>query len=153
VWTEANVTDMALSFQEAEGCAAIWEFVNDAQQRFGGVGEDGFSDEGIDTMLPNPDLGNLTEVENIMRMANNSMASRDALAKYIAASDYIGKLVPLVDMAEDLESLSDLHRLCNIMKTIILLNDQNVMDRVVSDDWWMGVIGALECKTTTAIDK
>jgi hypothetical protein len=24
VWTEANVTDMALSFQEAEGCAVIW---------------------------------------------------------------------------------------------------------------------------------
>jgi len=24
VWTEANVTDMALSFQEAEGCTAIW---------------------------------------------------------------------------------------------------------------------------------
>jgi hypothetical protein len=24
VWTEQNVTDMALSFQEAEGCGAIW---------------------------------------------------------------------------------------------------------------------------------
>ena len=24
VWTESNGTDMALSFQEAEGCAAIW---------------------------------------------------------------------------------------------------------------------------------
>jgi len=24
VWTDQNVTDMALSFQEAEGCAAIW---------------------------------------------------------------------------------------------------------------------------------
>ena len=24
VWTEANGTDMALSFQEAEGCAVIW---------------------------------------------------------------------------------------------------------------------------------
>jgi len=24
VWTEQSVTDMALSFQEAEGCTAIW---------------------------------------------------------------------------------------------------------------------------------
>ena len=24
VWTETNGTDMALSFQEAEGCSAIW---------------------------------------------------------------------------------------------------------------------------------
>lgn len=27
VWTESNGTDMALSFQEADGCAVIW-FVN-----------------------------------------------------------------------------------------------------------------------------
>ena len=27
VWTEANGTDMALSFQEADGCAAIWYVV------------------------------------------------------------------------------------------------------------------------------
>jgi protein phosphatase-4 regulatory subunit 3 len=24
VWTDQNITDMALSFQEAEGCSAIW---------------------------------------------------------------------------------------------------------------------------------
>ncbi len=24
VWTDSNGTDMALSFQEADGCAAIW---------------------------------------------------------------------------------------------------------------------------------
>ena len=24
VWTESNGTDMALSFQEADGCSAIW---------------------------------------------------------------------------------------------------------------------------------
>lgn len=49
VWTEPNGTDMALSFQEAEGCGAIWcdaialsscarlirgrDFVNEVQQR------------------------------------------------------------------------------------------------------------------------
>lgn len=29
VWTESNGTDMALSFQEAEGCAAIWSVLHD----------------------------------------------------------------------------------------------------------------------------
>lgn len=29
VWTEANGTDMALSFQEAEGCAVIWFVARD----------------------------------------------------------------------------------------------------------------------------
>ena len=32
VWTESNGTDMALSFQEAEGCAAIW-LVQDVGRR------------------------------------------------------------------------------------------------------------------------
>ncbi|KAI9706843.1 MAG: Platinum sensitivity protein [Bogoriella megaspora] len=61
VWTEPNGVDMALSFQEAEGCGAIWydfflwtdplfpftsytktsdcrDFVSDTQQRFTGLG-------------------------------------------------------------------------------------------------------------------
>ena len=33
VWTEANGTDMALSFQEAEGCAVIWLVVNVSERR------------------------------------------------------------------------------------------------------------------------
>jgi protein phosphatase-4 regulatory subunit 3 len=27
VWTEPSGTDMALSFQEADGCAVVWEFL------------------------------------------------------------------------------------------------------------------------------
>ena len=97
-------------------------------------------------MLPPPELGNLLDVENMMRAANNSPAGRDALAKFIVGADYITKLVPLVEVAEDLESLSDLHRLCNIMKMLILLNDTAIIEYVVTDDVILGVVGALECK-------
>ena len=97
-------------------------------------------------MLPPPELGNLPDVENMMRAANNSPAGRDALAKFIVGADYITKLVPLVEVAEDLESLSDLHRLCNIMKMLILLNDTAIIEYVVTDDVILGVVGALECK-------
>ena len=82
----------------------------------------------------------------MMRAANNSPAGRDALAKFIVGADYITKLVPLVEVAEDLESLSDLHRLCNIMKMLILLNDTAIIEYVVTDDVILGVVGALECK-------
>jgi protein phosphatase-4 regulatory subunit 3 len=142
---------MALSFQEPEGCAAIWEFVNEAQQRLGGGAglDDGLSDELMDQAatfsLPPPDLGNLAEVENTMRMANSNAAGRDALAKFVVSAEYISKLVPLVEMAEDLESLEDLHRLCNIMKTLILLNDTAIIESAVTDDLVLGVVGALEC--------
>ena len=90
------------------------------------------------------ELGNLAEIENSMRLMSASANGRDALAKAIMAEDYIRELTPLVEMAEDLESLHDLHRLCNIMKTIILLNDTSIIEHAVSDECVLGVVGALE---------
>ena len=37
VWTESNSTDMALSFQEAEGCAAIWSVLEKKLKRRSGL--------------------------------------------------------------------------------------------------------------------
>lgn len=81
-----------------------------------------------------------------MRAANSTPGGREALAKFILAQDYIPKLIPLVDMAEDLESVSDLHRLCSIMKMLILLNDTAIIEYVVTDPVVLGVVGALECQ-------
>lgn len=94
--------------------------------------------------LPPPELGNLHEVEIVMRNLSNTQAGRDALAKFVISEDYIPKLLPLVEMAEDLESLSDLHKLCNIMKTLILLNDTAIIEYAVMDEVVLGVVGALE---------
>ncbi|CAG8043497.1 unnamed protein product [Penicillium salamii] len=166
VWTESNGTDMALSFQEAEGCAVIWDFVNAVQTHLlsltsagklvarPGTGstnylqDDALSDD-LDSyqsiVLPSPDLGHLTEIEQITRAASMTQAGRDALSKFIIRDEYIAKLVPIVSLAEDLESLVDLHRLCNIMKSLILLNDNTIIETVVSDHVILGVVGALEC--------
>lgn len=181
---------MALSFQEAEGCAMIWfvarslaalratiltasnrRFVNNVQQTFhnnlAGAGmsfsrspssassltmrpDDSLSDDlTVDihppsVNLPAAELGHLQEIDTGMRIMSNTAAGRDALAKFIMADDYIGKLIPLVEMAEDLESLPELHRLCNIMKSIILLNDTTIIEHAVSDENVLGVVGALE---------
>merc|ERR1712000_42955 len=80
----------------------------------------------------------------MMRIMGSTVNGREALTKTIMAEDYIGKLIPLVEMAEDLESLQDLHRLCNIMKSIILLNDTSIIEHAVSDECVLGVVGALE---------
>lgn len=95
--------------------------------------------------LPNPDLGHLPEIEQITRAASMTQAGRDALSKFVIRDEYLAKLVPLVSMAEDLESLDDLHRLCNIMKSLILLNDNTIIETVVADHVILGVVGALEC--------
>ncbi|OJJ48256.1 hypothetical protein ASPZODRAFT_62311 [Penicilliopsis zonata CBS 506.65] len=149
VWTEPNGTDMALSFQEAEGCAVIWDFVNHVQHHLLSMAaaDDALSDD-LESyqqiMLPSPELGNLPEIEQVMRAASVSQTGRDALSKYVIKDEYIAKLIPLVTMAEDLESLEDLHRLCNIMKSLILLNDNTIIESVVTDPIILGVVGALE---------
>jgi len=111
--------------------------------------DDGLSDDlAIDmppqVQLPPPDLGSLAELDNNIRTMSQSPGGRDALAKAIMTDDYISKLIPLVEMAEDLESLQDLHRLCMIMKTILLLNDTTIIEHAVSDECVLGVVGALE---------
>jgi protein phosphatase-4 regulatory subunit 3 len=95
--------------------------------------------------LPAPTLGNLEEVELMIRQASSTMSGRDALGKFILNDEYIAKLIPLLDDAEDLESLSHLHRLCNIMKMIILLNDTVIVEKIVTDEMILGVVGILEC--------
>ncbi|KAI9706844.1 MAG: Platinum sensitivity protein [Bogoriella megaspora] len=114
------------------------------------MSDDNLSDDVLEAfnpmLLPTPELSNLHEIEAHMRTANTTPAGRDALAKFIMNKDvdYISKLAPLVEIAEDLESLQELHRLCNIMKTLILLNDTAIIEYVVTDDVVLGVVGALE---------
>lgn len=65
--------------------------------------------------------------------------------------------------AEDLESLPDLHALCNLMQTIrksplrshqrpltlrvVMLNDQSIYEYVLRDDMFVDMVGILECKS------
>ena len=153
MWTESTGIDMALSFQEAEGCAAIWDFVSKVQQHLLALGgpDDALSDADMEPFpsplhLPQPEIGNLEEIEHAMRNIATTVAGRDALAKFVISEEYIRKLIPLVEMAEDLESLKDLHLLCNIMKLLILLNDSQIIDHIVTENVVFGVIGALECE-------
>jgi protein phosphatase-4 regulatory subunit 3 len=98
--------------------------------------------------LPKPQLGHLEEVIATIRNASATPGGREALVKFIMnpESPYIDKLAPLVEDAEDLESTHDLHQLCNIMKHLILLNDNSIIEYVVTDNVIMGVLGALECE-------
>ncbi|RWA03438.1 hypothetical protein EKO27_g11667 [Xylaria grammica] len=152
VWTEpTNGVDMALSFQEAEGCAMIWKFINSIQQQYNptnaqddSLSEDLAMDMANPISLPEVTMANLAEIESQMRMMSSSVNGRDALTKYVIAENYILKLISIVSDAEDLESLADLHRLCNIMKIIILLNDTVIIEHSVSDACVIGVVGALE---------
>lgn len=111
--------------------------------------DDGLSDDALENMttsftLPPPELSNLDEVEQGIRQASMNQGGREALAKFLIREEYLLKLIPLVEIAEDLESLPDLHRLCNIMKALILMNDNSIIEHLVTDNVVLGVVGALE---------
>lgn len=55
VWTETNGTDMALSFQEADGCTAIWLVLITCSCRSHGVlsRADQVGDTGISSVMYN----------------------------------------------------------------------------------------------------
>jgi len=95
--------------------------------------------------LPPPTLQILGNIENMMHTMTISAAGRDSLAKFILTEDYILKLLPLLETAEDMEMLPELFVLCRIMKTIILLNDSTIIEYIVTDEVVMGVVGTLEC--------
>lgn len=38
VWTEPDGTDFALSFQDAEGCSEVWDFIMEVQKHLQGRG-------------------------------------------------------------------------------------------------------------------
>ncbi|KAF2862399.1 DUF625-domain-containing protein [Piedraia hortae CBS 480.64] len=151
VWQEQDGLDMALSFQEADGCAAIWDFISEMQQKLMAyLDDDGMDDNMLDPLqlptLPEPVLGRLCDVERALQAAMGSSAHREALAKFVMSPDqmYVLRLVRLVERAEQQERLADLHQLCGIMKHLILLNNNAIIEHIVSDKAVMGVVGALE---------
>ena len=106
---------------------------------------DGFTNNGP-IVLPLPEIGSLLDIEQIIRAASTTPQSRESLTKFIIAEEYIRKLLPLLEIAEDLRNLPDLHRLSSIMKMLILLNDTQIIEQMVSDWAILAIVGALECR-------
>ncbi|CAO3571329.1 unnamed protein product [Mortierella alpina] len=150
VWTEDDV-DLALSFQEADGCSEIWDDINEVQQHYADdlfsdpANADGVTEAGYtNTSLPKPDLSNLTEIQELVQGAHADVAERVKLAAFIVIDNYIDKLLPVLEACEDLESISDLHALHSILLGIIHLNDIAIIQYILKDDIFVGCVGIFE---------
>ncbi|CAD6928722.1 unnamed protein product [Tilletia controversa] len=181
VWTEADGTDMALSFQEAEGCHELWEFLTEVQKHFILVdqrqgteymldpdGEDsptgtpnpnspthtlGFGPGSMEDLaqvienfnLPEPHLATLIQIElKLKEAASKGQTVRDRVAEWMLRENYIQKLLPVFQDAEELENLDSLHLLCTIIQSILMLNDNAIFEHILQDDVFLGVVGMLE---------
>ncbi|KAG6910155.1 hypothetical protein DXG01_012914 [Tephrocybe rancida] len=134
VWTEPDGVDYALSFQDPDGCAEVWNFISDVQRHMNAtehasgtsssphIGPDPPS---ITTTaiirtghLPQPQLGVIGEIEKAIKHLARTQPVKERICEYIQTEGYIKSLIDVLNTAEDLESLENLHALCSIMQTI-----------------------------------
>ncbi|KAG0163527.1 Platinum sensitivity protein [Apophysomyces sp. BC1034] len=178
VWTEDDNQDLALSFQEIEGCEEIWHFylrrcicAAKVIKQSTDDEDESHNEENIKTNsstldeadgnatpkydskatleddrqipLDPPSLSNLAELAKILTSAKTAY-QKVRLAEFILTDNYIEKLLPIFESCEDLENLEDLHHLYTIMKAIILLNENAVIEHIIRDDMISPVMGMLE---------
>lgn len=166
-WTDPDIgTDVALSFQEAQGCSAIWEHIMRAQSdsdpkhpdhrrrvidEFDGVvshldGDYPHGDVaelgGGHVELPAAEMGNLDELSKIL--AHVPPMQRERVAQVLQAPGYLRKLLDLFRQCEDLEDTASLQHLFRIMRSMVMLNDTQLLDELLKEEHVMDVIGCLE---------
>ncbi|SCZ90217.1 BZ3500_MvSof-1268-A1-R1_Chr1-3g01846 [Microbotryum saponariae] len=166
VWTERETDqEMALSFATAQGCHEIWQFIKAARKwslehpltspspsPSRGSSPHPFQVYAHQSTakLTDPTLGNLHELEHTIRSLSRTAVGRERTASTIVKSDFIQKLIRVHEEAEDLESLEDLHALCRVMQTILLLNDNVIFELVLRDEVILGVVSILECRLASS---
>ncbi|TFK66581.1 DUF625-domain-containing protein [Pluteus cervinus] len=159
VWTEPDGVDYALSFQDPEGCLEVWSFILEVQRHMNTADDQGLISsspipgvEGSITAntimrtghLPRPQLGIIPDIERAIKQLARTQALKDRICEYIQQEEYFKALIEVMHTAEDIESLENLHALCSITQTILMLNDHGLYEHVLEDDIFFGVVGMLE---------
>ncbi|KAF8214082.1 component of IIS longevity pathway SMK-1-domain-containing protein [Mycena galopus ATCC 62051] len=155
VWTEPNGADYALSFQDPEGCSEVWNFICDVQQHISSdehtlissspiIGPEPATSLQRGGQLPTPQLGMIADIERAIKGLSRQGQIKERLCEYIMQEEYFKSLIEVLHTAEDLESIENLHALCSITQTILMLNDHNLYEHILSDDLFPGVVGMLE---------
>ncbi|KAA1473470.1 DUF625-domain-containing protein [Dentipellis sp. KUC8613] len=159
VWTEPDGVDYALSFQDPEGCAEVWTFINEVQRIHASAAEQqpGSSspgpgpDHSITTSsiirsghLPQPALGIIGQIDRAIKQLSRQPSIREKICEYIQQADYLKAMIDVMHQAEDLENLENLHALCSLMQTILMMNDHGMYEHILDEEIFYGVVGMLE---------
>lgn len=133
VWSETDKNDMALSFQEADGCSLVCDYLVFVQRYVAKkisitvvtTTEEGDYSELIAGPLnypPSPSLDNLYEVFESFSQLMSIQFARESICLFLTETDYAHQLVEVFNKAEELESLNDLHLICRIFRLLCELS-------------------------------
>uniref|UniRef100_A0A061R721 Protein phosphatase 4 regulatory subunit 3 n=1 Tax=Tetraselmis sp. GSL018 TaxID=582737 RepID=A0A061R721_9CHLO len=162
-WSDPEIgTEIALSFQEAQGCSHVWGQIRDVQERYnpadssrrrGAVDEFDMSanpmeqepfaeTNNLSAELPAVGLANLPDIAKVLTECTSFQ--RENVARQLIEGDYLRKLLDLFRTCEDLEDRDSLNHLYKIVKGAIMLNETALFELLLSEDNVMDVVGALE---------
>lgn len=160
VWTEPDGSDLALSFQEPEGCNEVWDFLTEVQLHFMLNKDPTYSaadrerlraayaeahDDASDFRLPAPDADNVAQIAHELRDAcQHGPVRREKVVEWLLNEDYIRKLIPLFHAAEAHADLAVLHTLYDIVKLVLTMNDNVLIEYLLEDDVFFAAVGMLE---------
>lgn len=164
VWTDLSGKDLALSFQENEGCADLCDFIIKVQQEnlspmillyyvLSVVQETGSDAPREITELvtgpiaypPKPTIESLEDALEIVSQGSNSQYTRSHIAKYVVEEKYMDGLYAVFAAAESDRNLHSLHQLSDIIKTLLVYNEQALLDELLAlETTVFGFVGILE---------
>ncbi|SMN19788.1 similar to Saccharomyces cerevisiae YNL201C PSY2 Subunit of protein phosphatase PP4 complex [Maudiozyma saulgeensis] len=163
VWKDLEGHDIALSFEESLGCDRLCDFIVQVQKHIAkniSLVAVRSGDEGVGSIheiitapvsLPNIDDKQDTEkLYEALKILNENTAYqflKNETVEFVLQNDYIKILIDYFSVAEDNRALKDLFLLSNIIKTLILYNQRDILENMVDDDHIMGVVGILEYDT------
>lgn len=165
VWTDLTGKDLALSFQENEGCADLCEFIVKVQQEnlspmislyyvlstMQEVSGDGLREvtelvTGPITYPPRSLTREMLEdVLEIINQGSNSQYTRSHIARYLIEERYLEELFKIFATAERERDLPTLHLLSDIVKILLVYNELSLLEEMLgSQHNVLGFVGILE---------
>ncbi|KAJ2726586.1 Platinum sensitivity protein [Coemansia sp. Benny D115] len=174
VWTEPTGEDMALSFQEQEGCVSILNQINEFENAMEGRSNVLFTAEAAtapasrprhqltsafclverangssppapaEEAPPQPSIAALPEIRRIITEAGRTHQMRDRVVTHISSTDFVPQLCAVYEACVDLEATEELHSLFDIVRQMILLNDSSIIECFTKEENILSIVGMLE---------
>lgn len=142
VWTESDNYDLALSFQEQDGCNEIWEKICQVQGRDPSYEQD--DEEDVKINLVDCDYDKLTVVLEQINAFSQTTRKRDVLAAAYIENDYINKLLDIFRKADREQDILVLFQLNEIFKQLFLYDRPTLTEAMLAEPILMDVIGVFE---------
>ncbi|CAK9438554.1 uncharacterized protein LODBEIA_P27780 [Lodderomyces beijingensis] len=149
VWTDTTGSDLALSFQEAEGCADLCDFIIKVQQgNFSPnislyyVVSNAQEGEDITELVAGPvryppqtpSIDNVGAILESLNQGANAQFTRTNLVEYMIDIDYFEKLARVFEEAERLNRKQCLHEISDIVKLLFAYNEPSLVDDMLSSE-------------------